>query len=497
MKKFLTVITAIVCIGFLPSLIYGIVRVHYNNTRRTHVTATEAAAEEVILPGVYVGPVDIGGLTAGEAEEKVREYTKELNNEEVAVEFQNHTVRFPVGSAKIEWDNPEVIDEALRIGKKGNIIERFKEIHDTERDTLVLPYKRSADRTAVSEFIAETAAVYDAEARNAGMTMLEDGSFTYQEPRDGLEIEQAVSTGMLHDYIVHKWDGTEEPKLGILSHFVLAKGDVEELKQIRDVLGAADTSFTNATYARTLNVVNGTSKINGVVIEPGDIFSVEDALVPFTSENGYYAAAAYIGGKVQDDIGGGICQVSSTLYVAALQAELEIVERHSHSLRVAYVPPSMDATIAERQKDFIIRNNTGHPIYIDAQATEEERQVHVRIFGIESRDPNREVTYESEVTAIIPGGVSYVPAPDQPIGYLQATAYESDGMIARLWKIVKVNGEEVERTKVNDSTYFAQDETYEVGCASSYPGASEAMYNAIATGDLSTIYQTMAIYGGV
>ena len=118
------------------------------------------------------------------------------------------------------------------------------------------------------------------------------------------------------------------------------------------------------------------------------------------------------------------------------------------------------------------------------------------MFGIETRDPNREVTYESEVIATVPGGVRYVPAPDQPIGYLQATAYESDGMIACLWKIVTVNGEEVERTKVNDSTYFAQDETYEVGCASSYPGASEAMYNAISTNDINTIYQTMAIYGG-
>ena len=149
-----------------------------------------------------------------------------------------------------------------------------------------------------------------------------------------------------------------------------------------------------------------------------------------------------------------------------------------------------------KTSSFKFRNNTDYPIYIDAKASEQDMTISVRLYGVETRDPNREVTYESEVIATTPAGVSYVATAEQPIGYMQASAFASEGMTAALWKVVTVNGEEVERTKVNESMYYPQDETYEVGVSSTYPGASQAMYDAVASGDVNQIYQTMAIYGG-
>lgn len=110
---------------------------------------------------------------------------------------------------------------------------------------------------------------------------------------------------------------------------------------------------------------NGTSKLNGKVLYPGEEISVCDNMVPFTEENGYEPAASYANGAVVESFGGGICQVSTTLYQAVLQAELEVTERHNHSMIVKYVEPSMDAAIAEGAKDFRFVNNTEAPIYIE------------------------------------------------------------------------------------------------------------------------------------
>ena len=91
----------------------------------------------------------------------------------------------------------------------------------------------------------------------------------------------------------------------------------------------------------------GASKLNGHIIYPGETFSVTAAVIPFTAENGYMLAPSYESGSVVDSYGGGICQVSTTLYNAVLDAELEVVERHNHSMTVSYVEASKDAAIAE------------------------------------------------------------------------------------------------------------------------------------------------------
>ena len=494
MKKLITIITVIVCLSFIPSIIYGISRSMFEKTRDGHVTAHAATSDEVILHGISVGPIDVSDLTVKQAEKKIDDFFAGLNSEKIVVKVNGNNEEFPVSDANLTWTNQEILEDIVRVGKEGNIIQRFKEIQDVERDSMEYPLERTYDKEAVAEFVHGISEKYNTKAVDAGMKLETDGNFTYTDPEDGLELDESVSLGTLNNYI-YKWNG-EAGGCEFQTHKVEARGNVEEYKKVKDVIGEAATTFTNASYERMQNVINGAEKINGYVIQPGDVFSVERAMVPFTQENGYMAASAFVGGKVQDDLGGGICHVSSTLYIAVLKAELEVVERYNHTLRVLYVEPSMDATIYENAKDFKFRNNTDYPIYIDAKASEQDMTISVRLYGVETRDPNREVTYESEVIATTPAGVSYVATAEQPIGYMQASAFASEGMTAALWKVVTVNGEEVERTKVNESMYYPQDETYEVGVSSTYPGASQAMYDAVASGDVNQIYQTMAIYGG-
>lgn len=198
-------------------------------------------------------------------------------------------------------------------------------------------------------------------------------------------------------------------------------------------------------------------------------------------------------GKVVDSLGGGICQVSTTLYNAVLKAELEVTERHNHSMIVGYVDPSADAAIAESAgKDFKFVNNTEYPIYIEGYT--KDKNVTFNIYGKETRAENRKVRYESEVLEVInpPADVIYADA-GQPIGYIVSDGSAHIGYKAKLWKIVTEDGVEVSRTQVNKSSYKMVPRSATVGTATADPAAYEEIMAAIGTGNIDHVKNVVAI----
>lgn len=135
-----------------------------------------------------------------------------------------------------------------------------------------------------------------------------------------------------------------------------------------DKLSSYSTGF-GGTAARVNNVRLAANRIDGYELMPDEEFSYDKTILPRKSSNGYQSAPVYVGNKVESGMGGGICQPSSTLYCAALYANLEITERHNHSLMVSYLPPGLDATIAEGVLDLKFKNSTGYPIKISASAS--------------------------------------------------------------------------------------------------------------------------------
>lgn len=138
-------------------------------------------------------------------------------------------------------------------------------------------------------------------------------------------------------------------------------------QQAENVMGTYSTSY-NPDIPRANNVILAASRINGVVIQPGESFSFSQTILPRTVENGYVEAPVIVGNGFAQGIGGGICQVSSTLYAAMLSANLPATERHPHSLAVSYIPVGMDATISGSAKDLKFTNIFAEPIQIQASA---------------------------------------------------------------------------------------------------------------------------------
>ena len=161
----------------------------------------------------------------------------------------------------------------------------------------------------------------------------------------------------------------------------------------RDVLGYCETKHTQDEN-RNNNLRRACESMNGLVLQPGEVFSYNDTLGPRTKENGYLRAGAYSGWELVQSYGGGICQGSSTIYGAALYADLEIIHRKNHGYMVSYVEPGLDATVNWGGPDFQFRNSTHFPIKIAAEVS--GGMVKVSILGTEERDYYIEMESEAQ-----------------------------------------------------------------------------------------------------
>jgi len=164
----------------------------------------------------------------------------------------------------------------------------------------------------------------------------------------------------------------------------------DEDAYFQDVLGHCETPHGD-NENRNGNLRKACGMLDGLVLQPGQELSYNEALGPRTKELGWLPAPAYSGTKLVDSPGGGICQVSSTLYLASVYSELTIVERRNHGYPVSYIPLGMDATVSWGFADLKIRNDSPMPVKI--QAEESDGYVRISILGTETRDYNVEMSY--------------------------------------------------------------------------------------------------------
>jgi vancomycin resistance protein YoaR len=385
--------------------------------------------------------------------------------------------------------NSDVVERALKYGQEGNPLARYKAVQDMangkEKDFAL---SLTSDTATVETFLENNKTDLVTEAVDNTVKLV-DGEFVYVEGTEGVELLTGKSAVAIADFIATQWDG-KDAEIELLTQKDVPRGTKEELSTIQDVLGAYDTNFGTVVNGRTNNIKVGASKLDGIVLYPGETISVGDAIGPTTEENGYFLAGSYENGTTVETYGGGICQVSTTLYNAVIRAELEVVTRAAHSMIVTYVEPSMDAAIADGVKDFQFKNNQETPIYIQAYTS--NGNLYFAIYGKETRDPGREVEFISEVTSQTDPEIEYNLVADQPIGYIETTTKSHTGYTAQLWKVVTQDGVEVSRDVINHSTYSPSNEIVSVGIATDNPEAAAAVTAAVETKDDAVIRETIA-----
>lgn len=454
--------------------------------------SAQAAEKDTIKQGVYAGEIDLSGKTAVEAKAAVEFYVESLKDTEITLEVAGgHEVSVTAGDLGIVWSNTDLPQRAMQLGRKGNVIERYKILKDLEHENYIFAIELDFDVQAIDTVLAEKCVKYDQKAVNVSLKRNEDGQFEVVEGQVGSALDVETSIDKIYDYLTGEWD--HKPCSIALDITVdEPKGSEEELAEVRDLLGGFTISYSTSGTSRSANVENGCKLINGTTLYPGEEFSTYNAVAPFSEANGYYMAGSYLNGRVVDSLGGGICQVSTTLYNAVLRSELEVTERHNHSMIVSYVDPSADAAIAESAgKDFRFVNNLEYPIYIEGYT--QNKRITFNIYGKETRDAGHAVQYESEVLEVInPQTDSIYADASRPIGYI-VTESAHTGYKARLWKVVTEDGVEVSREQINSSSYKMSPRSATVGTSTGDPNAYNEIMAAIGTGSIDHVKNVIAI----
>lgn len=435
-------------------LIVGLLTVGFS------INAFATVKDGVICEGVFIDTVDVSGMTENEAKKAVVSYVEGLKKKIVTVKVGKKEETITLEELGYDVKENDYIEQAFNVGRSGNVIKRYKEIQDTKNDNLVFTLEFAFDDTKVQAFVDDTLSQYNKKSKNATITR-KDGNFIVTNHKVGSKVAVDETKEKIINSILNDWN-QEDIKIDAVVNDLEPKYTKELLERCNTLLGSYTTNYATSSPSRAANLANGSKLINGTVLYPGEVFSAYEHLNPFTIDNGYETAGAYSQGKVIDSIGGGVCQVSSTLFNAVLYSELEVVERSPHSMSVSYVPLSRDAAIAGTYKDFKFKNNTEVPIYIETYT--QGRSITFNIYGEETRDSGREVVYETKVLKeIAPPEDEVTEDKTKPITFKEVTQAAHIGYKAELYKIVKQDGKEISRELVNSSSYAAAPQYVTVG----------------------------------
>lgn len=468
-KKLVFAAIAVVILAILASYIAMCIKVNKVDDKK-------------ICNNVFVGETDLSGLTSKKAKAVLEKHfaaDSEIIVTMKAEDKQAEATLSELGIAPKDID--ALVKEAMDYGKTGSVSKRNRQLKGLQKKAYVIEESFKIDETVATDVLTERIATLEDGAVDASIKKTDSG-LEVIEGKEGKIVNIEKSLELIIEHLNSDWDHKKfdvEMVLEVGKPAIMA----EDLSEVKDVLGEFSTDAGGGD--RWQNLKAGSDMLNGTILMPGEEISVYNSTAPYDEEHGYVQAGTYENGEIVADWGGGICQVSTTLYNAVIFAELEIVERYPHSMTVSYVDPSRDAAIAGGIMDFRFKNSYETPIYIFSEI-DDENQLRFIIYGKETRPENRTIEFESETLSIEEYEVTYKENPDMALGEMEYTGNPHSGRDACLWKIVYEDGVEVSREKFNTSYYMKVDEVIEVGTA----GAGDALgtiQSAIASQDYNRI----------
>lgn len=437
MKK-KVLITAVVSAVILAGGALGAGAVHINNTIKVY--------DNVIYSGVLIEDVDLSLKTKNEALKLIQQkYTNEVLKKKINIKGENKTYTIDYSKLSAKYNAEEAVNEAFNYGKDKNLFEKYKLVKSPVNKKLELKF--SSDNTAVKEFVAGIQKDIDKNPTDAAIKR-SGSKFVITQDKEGAKLD----TEKLEKDIISKINGklTGDVEIEAPIESVQASVTGEQLSKINTRLSSFSTSFTSSSSNRIRNISLATKSINGKVLMPGESFSFNGVVGERTAARGYKEAGVIVNNQYDSGIGGGICQVSTTLYNAIIRANINSVERSHHSLPSHYIGLGMDATVSYGSLDYKFKNTLDYPVYIEGIISGKT----VR-FSVYSDKSLTKRTYDlvNEVYATIKPNIKYVDDPNMYKDETETVKKASTGYKVRVYKKIYENGKLVGREKVSDETY--------------------------------------------
>ncbi len=455
-------------------------------TSQTAAATEVPSAESSILvayrgkfgPGWFIDGVDVAGMTKAEARAAVEAVPADGGGEfEIVVSVDG--ARRTISSDQVPLTRN--VDEVLDAAWHEAMMERTAEVNVREGETpfearlrtnqeleaaflaradspVYFQTEYSFDRASIRKLTDAIAAEFTIAPENASIADFDVTTKTFKvaTDRDGTLLDADA----LYDAVVGELDrGNMYCTVPVSTERVFAEMSANELAAR---LGRISTYTTKTTSNknRNTNVRLSAEAINGFRVEPGAVFSFNQVVGQRTERKGYKEATAISGGQTKDEIGGGVCQTSSTLFNAVARGNFEIKTRYCHAWPSSYVEKGFDATVNWPDKDFCWKNNTNYPVYIVAWY--QDRTVTVELYGVTLGDGIR-IDLESKVVKTYekPTSIKEVNNPNLPAGTRVKTVDARKGYEVETWQVWYLDGEEISRALLCTSTYKIYYETWE------------------------------------
>ena len=474
----------LVIFGILLAIVILLVTVVYG----TFSIMTEKST--TIAKGVYIKNIDVSGLTREQAKEKINNYISSVIPEEIKLTHNGFETSLSTSQLSIYFNTDEAVNMAYNIGKTGNIFQKNLTILQTRLSKTTIDPGFSIDMdqlkkdledisSKLPDKIIESSCYIDGNKLiitkgKAGKTVKVDDSAKYiKQAINDLKIENNSLELLTEDstpkeidldavyneihkepvnayysqnpYVVHPSENGMDFSITLDEAKNMLKEEKDEYvvplkvlypsvttnmigtEAFPDLLSEFSTKYAASNKNRTTNLILAAKKINGTVLMPGETFSYNKVVGARTIQAGYKEAPIYVSGRVEDGIGGGICQITTTLYNAVVYANLDIVERSNHQFVPSYAGPSRDATVVYGAIDFKFKNNRDYPIKIACSVS--GGIANFKIWGLKSDND-----YEVQISS-------------------RTTGKTSTAIYSEAYKILKKNGNVVSTTLLSKDTY--------------------------------------------
>ena len=475
------------------------------------------------VSGISILGIDVSGLSKDDAKQKVTDDVSNRLSTDVIFKHNDETYTLLPSSVGGSFDIDKVIDDAYSVGRNGNIfqnnfailnamINSKNFIHDFSFNSDSFDNSISQMNSNFADGIVEPS--YDISGNNLIIKSGKNGNIVDSDKIKSLFVDKLtvvpyntdsievpvfskeankIDIAAIHSeiykeaqdasyttnpYAVYPSSNGLDFNISIDEAKALITGDKDSytiplktlypnvktsdigIEAFPDLLSSYSTSFASSSSNRATNVSLATNKINGKVLMPGEVFSFNGTVGKRTPQAGFKVAGVYMNGQVATDYGGGICQVSSTLYNAVLRANLEIVDRSNHMFEVGYVPIGTDATVSWGAPDFKFKNSRSYPIKIVTSSS--NRKCVVKFYGLkESEEYDIEIV--SYRTGSVPYRTTYTTDSSLAAGQQKVIQRGSNGAKSVAYRIRKKNGQVISKELLSKDTYDPHNQIIAVG----------------------------------
>lgn len=409
-----------------------------------------AVAGQTFYKGISVDGVSLEGMTMNEAMEKLaRNDEQESSDFNVVIASTDKMWRLTTNEVPLHRNTEATLKQAYSIGRYGTLEERYEAVRELRSKPVNLETSMWYDKTAVRNLTDSIAGSLTTPMRNATVTGFDFKSRTFviEDASSGM----VVNADTLYNNVVAALDMKEYGKT--IEAIPEAVWPTVTRDNILASYGrvAGFTTRSSENENRNANITLATQSINGSVVQPGEIISFNEKTGQRTYAKGYREAGAISNGQLIDEVGGGVCQVSTTLFNALIRANMSIVMRNPHAWPVDYIEKGEDAMVNWPDKDLKMRNDTDEAFYVVGYFV--NRNLTFEVYG--KLMPNGAIIdLKSEVTKTTPPGeTEYKRNTAIPAGHQNVTRQARTGYQVATSKVVYENGKIVSETPIYKSTY--------------------------------------------